>query len=287
MRLEGFLSALNNVAQQGSQYYASCPAHEDKRPSLGVRQGDKGILVTCYAGCSTAQIVDAMGLSLVDLFQEGGGVPRVSFPSPDRIIPDRIIPDSIVSRYQQRLGTGARRYLRHHRIIDSHVISRYRLGLESPRYTIPITEKGRCVDVRRWLRPEKRGEDPKIMSWRTGYGGARLYPEDQLTAPTLILCEGELDALALISCGLPAITLTSGATTWPQKASAALQEHRVYILMDNDEAGLQGAQQRKQTLPGSSIIPWPQRPAGWDVTDEIRAYGVGSIERLIANSRPI
>ena len=79
MRLAAFLSALNNVAQQGSQYYASCPAHEDKRPSLGIRQGDKGILVTCYAGCSTAQIVDAMGLSLADLFREGG-VPRGGGP---------------------------------------------------------------------------------------------------------------------------------------------------------------------------------------------------------------
>lgn len=28
-----------------------CPAHADSDPSLSIRQGDRGILVTCFAGC--------------------------------------------------------------------------------------------------------------------------------------------------------------------------------------------------------------------------------------------
>src|SRR3546814_4107831 len=28
-----------------------CPAHADRTPSLSIRQGDRGILVTCFAGC--------------------------------------------------------------------------------------------------------------------------------------------------------------------------------------------------------------------------------------------
>ena len=31
-----------------------CPAHADREPSLSIRQGDRGILVTCFAGCSIA-----------------------------------------------------------------------------------------------------------------------------------------------------------------------------------------------------------------------------------------
>ena len=29
-----------------------CPAHSDSDPRLSIRQGDRGILVTCFAGCS-------------------------------------------------------------------------------------------------------------------------------------------------------------------------------------------------------------------------------------------
>ena len=281
MRLELFLQALNNVNQRGAQHYASCPAHEDRNPSLGIRQGDKGILVTCYAGCSTAQIVDAMGLSLADLFQDSLLLPK-TIPKKVKAVP--VVPEYVVESYQKRLTTAARRYLRQHRMIERRVIERYRIGLESPRYTLPIPEKGRYVDIRRWLRPEKREDTPKILSWKTGYGGARLYPEDQLQEPTVVLCEGELDALALISCGIPAITLTSGAATWPQSASTALQGHRVYILMDNDEAGIEGAKKRRQELPESTLLQWPERPEGWDATDEIRTYGAGTIRSMISSN---
>jgi len=34
-----------------------CPAHDDHRPSLSLRQGDKDILVTCFAGCDPAAVL--------------------------------------------------------------------------------------------------------------------------------------------------------------------------------------------------------------------------------------
>lgn len=40
-------------------YVASCrcPAHCDKTPSLSLRQGDRGILVTCFAGCDAEDVL--------------------------------------------------------------------------------------------------------------------------------------------------------------------------------------------------------------------------------------
>ena len=40
-------------------YVASCrcPAHCDKTPSLSLRQGDQGILVTCFAGCDAEDVL--------------------------------------------------------------------------------------------------------------------------------------------------------------------------------------------------------------------------------------
>lgn len=34
-----------------------CPAHADSDPSLSIRQGDRGILVTCFAGCSRDDVL--------------------------------------------------------------------------------------------------------------------------------------------------------------------------------------------------------------------------------------
>lgn len=34
-----------------------CPAHADRDPSLSIRQGDRGILVTCFAGCSREDVL--------------------------------------------------------------------------------------------------------------------------------------------------------------------------------------------------------------------------------------
>ena len=34
-----------------------CPAHADSTPSLSIRQGDRGILVTCFAGCDREDVL--------------------------------------------------------------------------------------------------------------------------------------------------------------------------------------------------------------------------------------
>ncbi len=47
---------------------ACCPAHKDAKPSLSVSEKDGKILVHCQVGCTTNEIVSAMGLSVKDLF---------------------------------------------------------------------------------------------------------------------------------------------------------------------------------------------------------------------------
>lgn len=71
MTLENFLSRLSGVHKSGGQYMARCPAHDDKHQSLSVSIGSGGkILLNCHAGCSTEAIVQALGLSMKDLFTE-------------------------------------------------------------------------------------------------------------------------------------------------------------------------------------------------------------------------
>ena len=64
------LSRLDGVKQTGAdRWIARCPAHGDKRPSLSIRQTDDGrLLLHCWAGCEAAEVVQAAGLGLADLF---------------------------------------------------------------------------------------------------------------------------------------------------------------------------------------------------------------------------
>lgn len=72
MSTETLLSRLDKVRQTGpGRWVACCPAHEDKRPSMTVRERDDGgTLVHCFAGCAVHEVVSAVGLSLSDLFPE-------------------------------------------------------------------------------------------------------------------------------------------------------------------------------------------------------------------------
>ena len=51
-----------------NQYRAFCPAHPDRRPSLCVTVREDRILLHCFGGCRTQQVIDRLGLRLVDLF---------------------------------------------------------------------------------------------------------------------------------------------------------------------------------------------------------------------------
>ena len=64
------LERLQKVRRTGpGRWLACCPAHDDRSPSLAVREADGGrILIHCFGGCSVQEIVGALGLELSDLF---------------------------------------------------------------------------------------------------------------------------------------------------------------------------------------------------------------------------
>lgn len=71
MTSEALIDLLHGARISGDGWIASCPAHDDRRPSLSVRAGEDGrILVKCHAGCDAEAIVQALGLSLSDLMPE-------------------------------------------------------------------------------------------------------------------------------------------------------------------------------------------------------------------------
>lgn len=67
-QLEHLLSHLTKVKGRAGNYVACCPAHEDKTPSLAVKEQDGKIILHCFAGCSVENIVGAVGMEMTDLF---------------------------------------------------------------------------------------------------------------------------------------------------------------------------------------------------------------------------
>lgn len=63
------LSRLERVRKAGAGWSARCPAHEDRTASLSVAVGNDGrILIHDFAGCSTHDVLAAIGLTVGDLF---------------------------------------------------------------------------------------------------------------------------------------------------------------------------------------------------------------------------
>lgn len=70
--IDDLLSRLEKVRSTGAgRWVARCPAHQDKTPSLAIRELPDGrILIHCFTGCSVDAVVSAIGLELSDLFPE-------------------------------------------------------------------------------------------------------------------------------------------------------------------------------------------------------------------------
>lgn len=89
---DALISKLDKVKRTGKdRWQARCPAHDDKGPSLSIRELDDGriLLHDFGGGCSAHEIVSAVGLSLSDLFperpQQHAQKERRPFPATDAL----------------------------------------------------------------------------------------------------------------------------------------------------------------------------------------------------------
>ena len=82
MTISELLPRLECVSGSGTQYSARCPAHEDKKASLSVSVGEKGVLLNCHAGCTVEQITASLGLTASDLFYNSTNASKQTTASP-------------------------------------------------------------------------------------------------------------------------------------------------------------------------------------------------------------
>ncbi len=90
MKLAEFLPYLQGVETTPKGNVACCPAHDDRHPSLVVKETDDRLLIHCWAGCRTTDVLAAMGLDYPDLFLESRTTKRT------RRVPGKRQPEPIL-----------------------------------------------------------------------------------------------------------------------------------------------------------------------------------------------
>ncbi len=90
MKLAEFLPYLQGVKATPKGNVACCPAHDDRHPSLVVKETDDRLLIHCWAGCRTTDVLAAMGLDFPDLFHNHGKIKKTTLGRTGPRQPERV-----------------------------------------------------------------------------------------------------------------------------------------------------------------------------------------------------
>jgi len=157
--------------------------------------------------------------------------------------------------------------------ITKETIIKYKIGFDGERYTIPIKDSlGNYVNIRRW-HPTKT---PKILPYKKGYGGKRLFPIENLRKQKIILCEGEWDCLLLNQYGFNAITTTTGVSSWDDEWNKYFKDKYVVIIFDCQDVSKKAAYKIKDKIinyvKALKIVDLGLNENGEDITDWFVKY---------------
>ena len=223
--LEQVLSQLKGVRTSMRGWRACCPAHADRKPSLSIGLGEQGqVLLKCFAGCSLERIVEAMGLTITDLFPEdtpapdGQATPSVKTRHPTLTLVDLALEKQLPWKFLFSLGvmehpSGGLQIPYH--LSDGTLAPRHRIR------TALVAKEGS-----RW----SKGEGTIVP-----YGLSRLA--EARKAGYLVLVEGESDCWTLWYQGFPALGLPGAEMARTLEDSMLTGIDRLYIMQEPDAGG--------------------------------------------------
>jgi hypothetical protein len=239
----------------------------DENPSLSLSVDGKAYCHACgYKATSVVGVLaDKEQLAFKDALREAYNL----FVAP-------LVPESYVADCHQALlrDEYMRAVVEERRGLSAATIKKFELGWDKKkrRLVIPVRdEHGWCVNTRLHDTMGVHPPEMKILSYGKGYGSARLWPQWQVQLPgPVFVFEGELDAMLAHSQGLPALSVTGGASTWKEEWTKALRGRRVYVVPDMDKAGMKGADKKVESLGRKckvSVVKLHGMPGGKDGKD--------------------
>jgi hypothetical protein len=281
-----FAEFLPSMRGRGAERTALCVFHDNTdTPALSVNVQD-GLFHCHNPECGASGDVFQFFMRVRDLtFAEAVAELATRYGIPIERNTERgdsgVVDEAIVESAHMRLmASGALvEWLGTHRGLSVDTLNRWQLGHDGTRYYIPIRDE---VNIRRY-KPGERQSHLKMISWREGYGGARLWPFDSLERAAtnnlpLLLLEGEMDCLLALQMGFNAITVTGGAGTWRSEWNTMVAGRDVWICYDIDGPGRTGAlrvaHELARVVHSVKIIALPiTEPDNADFTDYIVGHG--------------
>lgn len=192
-----------------------CPAHDDRTPSLSLRQGDRRVLVTCFAGCTPQAVLRGLpgGTASVH-FAPSGSIYRPSAAHVSRLW-DQAMPVP---------GTLAARYLRSRWLSEALADVRYHprcpIGprpqtVFRPALLVAVREGRDLVAVQRCVLDRHAACTGKLMLGRPGRGAW----QGAQAGGTLAVAEGCESAAAF--------TILTGLPCWASLGARRLDQLRI------------------------------------------------------------
>src|SRR5579864_7066127 len=220
--IETVLARLKGVRTSLRGWVACCPAHRDREPSLSIGLGDEGqVLLNCFAGCTLDKIVEAMGITVTELFPNA---PSTSDSQPEQTqrnvltLVDLALDKLLPWKYLLHLGVTEKRAGCLH--IPYHLPD----GTPAPRHRL-----------RTALVAKEGSHWSKGSGEIVPYGLERL--EEVRKAGYLVLVEGESDCWTLWYHHIPALGLPGAEMTGKLEEGMLAGIERLYVMQEPDAGG--------------------------------------------------
>lgn len=154
--------------------------------------------------------------------------------------------------------------------ISDSTITEYQISWNGTRIVLPVHDSQGKILFNKYRRDPNSTEGPKYLYEKGGsstlYGMKTFVPTN-----TVLLCEGELDCLLLISKGFNALSTTGGSSTFKEEWATLFKDcPAVYICYDTDDAGLKGSFHVQELIPNAQIIALPKEVK--DVTEYFKNH---------------
>ncbi len=297
--------------KNGTGWQAKCPTHEDRNPSLSVREtSDGNVLLKCFAGCPSESIVSALNLEMKDLFSSplpsvsrfsewsngNRNIRRSPHGEEPKHLRDDIEKVIVDCCRTLRESESLQRLLLDTRGLTLDTARRYGLGYdrEKSRWSIPIRDpEGRTVGLK--YHRVREDQAPKVLSEpgsQVHLFGYHLIANEHAA---VVITEGEFDACVVYqSTRVNAVSGSGGAGNVKEHWADLLAGHGVHLFLDNDHAGrsnLPKWEKRFGPLVKDGRIPSLHVvsvfPEGCkDATDVLHKHGADMVKHVIEAAIP-
>lgn len=282
MRIEEVLLEFGIRSEKKLEHFlVKCPFHDDQNPSgqIHIKTGQYVCWVCKKNTTFLSYLMRYSNLPYYQVKQKLGGQSDVREPHDNAYV--EALHDQIW-KYPSFLNELYKRK------ITDEIIRRHKLGViaygNEKRISIPIpNEVGEWANIRGYIPgaaerkfTNSRGRDKSKI---------RFYPYDQLEFDTILVCGGEIKALAaadvLNKYDIGAISPTCGENDWPNELNHLLDGKLVYVNCDIDETGRKYSTYRCRTIKAFAravheVIFTPEQvnnePKG-DINDFLAAGG--------------